>query len=145
MMDTMAKRKIAEAALAGAPWRVEKDGHTHTGKYERYFPTLIVVADLNKGGCHRGAVVINEAAPQTLEGCDATADHMAAFDPIEAIKLLDEIDRTQAQLEEARRFCADLVRQAALDEDQYGQAGAHESITKARVAQDLLALIGEKS
>lgn len=57
-------------AVGPGPWRAIKD--------PRYFPVLQVVPLGVRGGCHNGEIVINEAAPQTMEGCVALADFLAA-------------------------------------------------------------------
>lgn len=86
-VDIEAERAICAAASPG-PWRVIKDSH----KNGRYFPSLVVVPDGVDGGCHGGKFTINEAAPQTLEGCDATADFMARARTL-VPELLDEIEQ----------------------------------------------------
>jgi hypothetical protein len=92
-------------AVGPGPWRVSKemskggrrdlfvsfDGRVVDSVKRRFFPSLHVVPP----GCHGGRIVINEAAPQTMEGCDALADFLAES-RVAVPALLDEVARLRA-------------------------------------------------
>lgn len=116
----IASSLLDQGACVSKPYRNDAvDAHRSSAQ---------VVSVLTERG---GAEACEYVLPETAKAI------VAAFNPGGWGDALDAIERVH-------KMCRDLIEVERIDLDRYGQAGAHESVTKARVARDFLKALGVK-